>query len=239
MDKKIKTTSLKDFFQRISYNWEKDKQLLSEILKLSKTRVNYSINEFTLSWGMEQTFFIKACCESIGCKNFFEIGTGRGTASYAVSLIPHIEKVVTVDIIPHTQKQNTAINFKPAVVSNRDLYEMVSLEEKEKITFHHVNDYQFILENYNSFFDIAFIDGCHEDYDIIMNDFEIVSRIIKNGGWIIWDDYDPNKFEVKNVVTEIVKKYKLKCELIEFRGHLFGEKAPEKQAGEIIMKFIK
>ena len=50
---------------------------------------------------------------------------------------------------------------------------------------------------------------------------------------------NPNKFEVKNVVTEIVKKYKLKCELIEFRGHLFGTKAPEKQSGEIIMKFIK
>jgi len=235
----MKTTSLKDFFQRISYDWEKDKPPLSEILKLSKTRVNSSINKFVLSWGMEQTFFIKACCQSIGCKNFFEIGTGRGTASYAVSLIPHVEKIVTVDIIPHDQKQNTAINFNPAVVSNKDIYEMVSLEEKEKITFHHVNDYQFILENYNSFFDVAFIDGCHEDYDIIMNDFKIVSQVIKNGGWIIWDDYDPNRFEVKNVVTEIVKKHKLRCELIEFRGHLFGTKLPEKQAGEVIMRFIK
>ena len=108
----MKTTPLKQFFQRISYDWEQDKSLLSEILKLSKTRVNYSVNEFTLSWGMEQTFFVKACCEAIGCKNFFEIGTGRGTSSYAVSLLPHVKKIVTVDIIPHNQKQSTAILIK-------------------------------------------------------------------------------------------------------------------------------
>ena len=62
---------------------------------------------------------------------------------------------------------------------------------------------------------------------------------MKKNGIIIWDDYDPHKFEVKNVVNEIIKKYKFECELIEFRGHLFGAKAPEKQAGEIIMRFIK
>ena len=185
----MKTTSLKDFFQRISYNWENDKPVLSEILKLSKTRVNYSINEFDFSWGMEQTFFIKACCELIGCKKFFEIGTGRGTASYAVSLIPTVEEIVTVDIIPHDQEQDTAINFRPAVVSNKDLYEMVSFEEKKKINFFHINNYQDILENYNSSFDMVFIDGCHDDYDIIMNDFKIISQVIKNRGWIIWDDY--------------------------------------------------
>lgn len=234
----MKTTPLKDFFQRTSYNWKKDEEKLSKILKLSKTRVNRSIDEFFLSWGMEQTFFIKAFCET-ECANFFEIGTGRGTASYAVSLIPEVEKIITVDIIPHDQKQETAINHKPILASNKDIYEMIPFPEKEKINFHHVNDYGFILENYNSFFDVAFIDGCHENYDIIMNDFAITSQVIKNGGWIIWDDYDPNKFEVKKVVDEVLKNHKFDCELIEFRGHLFEDKTQEKNAGELIMKFIK
>lgn len=236
---KIKTTSLKDFFQRASYNWKSDKEKLSEILKLSKTRVNHTINEFTLSCGMEQAFFVKVFCESVGCRNFFEVGTGRGTSSYAVSLIPEVENITTVDIIPYDQKQQTAINYKPALASNKDIYEMIPFPEKEKINFCHTNDYESILKNYNSFFDVAFIDGCHENYDVIMNDFAITSQVIKNGGWIIWDDYDPNKFEVKKVVDEVLKSHKLDCELIEFRGHLFKDKAQEKNAGELIMKFIK
>ena len=234
----MKNTPLKDFFQRTSYDWEKDKETISEISKLSKTRTNDSIDEFFLSWGMEQAFFVKAFCEA-ECINFFEIGTGRGTASYAVSLIPEVKNIITVDIIPHDQKQETAINHKPAFVSNEDIYEMTPFPEKEKINFHHVNDYGFILENYNSFFDVAFIDGCHENYDIIMNDFAITSQVIKNGGWIIWDDYDPNKFEVKKVADEVLKNHKLDCELIEFRGHLFKDRPQEKNAGELIMKFIK
>ena len=73
-----------------------------------------------------------------------------------------------------------------------------------------------------------------------MNDFAITSQVIKNGGWIIWDDYDPNKFEVKKVVDKVLENYNFDCELIEFRGHLFpGEKPIEKDAGEIIMKLIK
>jgi len=234
----MKTTSLKDFFQRNSYDWEKDKETISEISKLSKTRANDSIDEFFLSWGMEQAFLVKAFCES-GCINFFEIGTGRGTASYAVSLIPEVKNVTTVDIIPHDQKQETSINYKPTLASNKDIYEMIPFPEKEKINFCHTNDYESILKNYNSFFDVAFIDGCHENYDIIMNDFVITSQVIKNGGWIIWDDYDPNKFEVKKVADEVLKNHKFDCELIEFRGHLFKDKPQEKNAGELVMKFVK
>ena len=83
---------------------------------------------------------------------------------------------------------------------------------------------------------MAFIDGCHEDYDTIMNDFIITSQLVKKGGWIIWDDYDQNKFEVKKVVDEIINNHNVDCELIEFRAHLFGNETPEQNAGEVIMK---
>jgi len=43
---------------------------------------------------------------------------------------------------------------------------------------------------------------------------------------------------VKKVVDDICSKYQYECELVEFRGHLFGENPPEKNAGEVIMKIL-
>jgi predicted O-methyltransferase YrrM len=234
----MKTKSIKEYFQSVDYDYQKDKDALEDILKLTKTRVNPNMKSFEFSYGMEQTFFLKAVAEAIGAKNFFEIGTGRGTASYAVSLISAIEKIVTVDIVPHNQKKNEAVNYKPALVSNSDLYDLIKFKEKEKIHFKHVDDYLDITEEYSSFFDVCFIDGNHDIESIILNDFNICMKVLKKPGYIIWDDYDPNKFQVKKVVDDICSKYQYECELVEFRGHLFGENPPEKNAGEVIMKIL-
>ena len=111
-------------------------------------------------------------------------------------------------------------------------------KEKEKIQFKHTDDYLDITKKYASFFDVCFIDGNHEAESIILNDFNICMKVLNKPGYIIWDDYDPNKFQVKKVVDDIRHKHKHECELIEFRGHLFGEKSPEKNAGEVIMKIL-
>ena len=114
----------------------------------------------------------------------------------------------------------------------------MNIKEKEKIHFKHVDDYLDITEEYSSFFDVCFIDGNHDIESIILNDFNICMKVLKKPGYIIWDDYDPNKFQVKKVVDDICSKYQYECELVEFRGHLFGENPPEKNAGEVIMKIL-
>lgn len=232
----MKTKTIKEYFDFIGYDPEKDKNILEDILKLTKTRVNPSVKSFEFSYGMEQTFFLKAAVESMKASNFFEIGTGRGTASYAVSYIKSVEEILTVDIVPHNQKKNEAIDYKPALVSNADLYELIKFEEKKKIQFKHTDDYLDITETHASFFDVCFIDGNHDIESIILNDFNICMKVLKRPGYIIWDDYDPNKFQVKKVVDDISAKHQYECELIEFRGHLFGDKPPENNAGEVIMK---
>ena len=95
----MKITSLSDFFSRCNYDWEKDKEEIKHICSLTKTRPDEEKTEFEFSYGMEQTFFIKAASEYLNASSFFEIGTGRGTASYAVSLNPKIKNITTVDII--------------------------------------------------------------------------------------------------------------------------------------------
>ena len=79
----------------------------------------------------------------------------------------------------------------------------------------------------------------NDNESIILNDFEVCMKVVKDGGHIVWDDYDPNQFKVKDIVDAISKKYNFECKLVEFRGHMFGERTPEKNAGEVIMKINK
>lgn len=231
----MKKYDLKTYFEKSDYNWEKDKEALETIFKFTKTRVKsvVPLNKFT--YGAEQTFLIKAVIERYRAKNFFEIGTGRGTACYATSLVPSMEKVLTVDIVPFTQKRNEAIDFKPAFVSNEDLYNMIPYQEKEKISFIERKDLPETLTQIDYKFDVCFIDGDHTDIKTIIKDFLMCQKVMKDDGIIIWDDYDPEKFSVQKVVEKVLEKCpQYNAALVEFRGHLFDDRK-ERDAGIVLM----
>jgi len=220
----MKTTNLVDYFERIGYEWKDDLNKLSTICHFTKTRHNPEKNEGDMSFGAEQCFFIKSVANSIEATKFFEIGTGRGTACYAVSLEEEIDEIVTVDIISHFQKKNEAIGYRSAVVSNEDLYEMIPFEEKEKIKFKHVSEVPFFLGEMEGEFDLAFIDGNHTDTEIIENDFNVCNELVREGGVILFDDYHPEKFAVKEVADKVLKRNpSFKAELVCFHGHLFDQ----------------
>ena len=48
--------------------------------------------------------------------------------------------------------------FKPAVVSNADLYDMIKFDQKEKIKFKHTSEMPYIIGEYEEEIDLAFID---------------------------------------------------------------------------------
>ena len=88
----------------------KDRQDLEHILELTKTRPKQNPPEkYTPGAGTEQTFFMKAIASHIDARKFFEIGTGRGTACYAISLLDSVEEVITVDIVSHYKKNEAQI----------------------------------------------------------------------------------------------------------------------------------
>ena len=60
---------------------------------------------------------------------------------------------------------------------------MIPFDAKEKIKFKHV-EIPFFEDEMESEFDIAFIDGNHTDVDIIMNDFRIANKLVRDGGVI-------------------------------------------------------
>lgn len=232
----MNSIELRDFFTDIKYSWEKDRENLEVICKLTKTRVRPEIGEFKFTFGLEQPFLIKAISDHIKAKSFFEIGTGRGTACYSVALGPSVKEIKTVDITPFQQKMDTAINYRSACVSNADLYEMIPFEEKEKIMFMHTSQVEDAIANRDNSFDLCFIDGNHSDPRIIYGDFKVCQKIVKNGGVILFDDYHPTKFAVREVVHKILEENpRYDATLVKFHGHLFDERNKAPDNGVVIM----
>ncbi|MBR57260.1 MAG: hypothetical protein CMH54_04295 [Myxococcales bacterium] len=230
--------SLTDFFSRVGYDWRRDEESLTTICYYTKSRVRDGEEEFHLTWGSEQPFAIKAIAEWRNTVGFFEIGTGRGTACYSVALLPSTEKIVTIDIVPHDKKKNEAIGFKPAFVSNADLYELVPFDQKEKIRFLLRKQMKQVVKAEPESFDVCFIDGNHSSKRVIHRDFVACEKLLKPGGLIIWDDYDPEKHKVKAVIEKVLKKDpSWNVLLLETRGGLFETetKGPETDAGMVLM----
>jgi len=232
----MKVIDLINFFINTGYIWKKDEESLKIICKLTKTRVKQGYEDFIFTAGHEQPFFMKALAEHINAKNFFEIGTGRGTACYTLSLIEDLKEIITVDIVPHDEKYKTAIDFKPAFVSNKDIDEMIPFEEKEKINFLHRNELHNFVEKNKNKFDLCFIDGDHDNHDIIYNDFEICSAVVKEDGVIVFDDYQQDRYSVKSVVDRILDMNPdLNAFLITTSGHLFEMTKKVNDAGMVVV----
>lgn len=233
----MKTLSLKDFFNYINYDWKKDEEHLKTVCYYTKTRVNPKMGNMELTAGTEQTFLLKAIAEWVKATSFFEIGTGRGTACYALSLLPNIKEIHTIDILGYHQKFSTAIGYKPANVSLSDIKNMIPFKEKSKIYFHHRKELERLQAEHKNKFDLCFIDGEHTNKKVILEDYAACLNVAKSDAFIIWDDYDPEQFSVKSIVDELLEKNPdLNAILIEQRGHLFLDKPAEKNRGIVIMR---
>lgn len=231
----METIDLKSLFGKLSYDWESDYEKMAKICYLTKSRTSSEKNDnFSLTYGMEQPFLLKALAGYFEISNFFEIGTGRGTACYSVSLVDSVNRVDTVDIIPPSYKRTEAIGYEPALVSNLDLFEMVPYSEKSKIKFHERHEIPGVM-SLNKKYDLLFIDGNHTDYNVIYEDFEICRLLSEENSIIVWDDYYPDKFAIKDVIATVTEKYDYNMKLVECRGHLFSSKPPEKNCGTVIM----
>ena len=227
---------LVDFFNKINYDLKKDKYKIEEICYFTKTRADLSKRGFSFSYGMEQPFIIKAIIEHYKSEYFFEMGTGRGTASYSAALSKTIKEIITVDIVRFDQKQNTAIGYMPALVSNKDLYDRIDFDEKKKIKFFERNKFIKNIADFGNKFDICFIDGEHDNEYVIAEDISLAQRILKHDAIFIFDDYCLNRFSVKKVVDNFLSRNNnFNSVLIEMRGHLFDNERKEKNEGLVII----
>lgn len=224
------------FFESINYNWKNDFDVIKEIALITKTRVDEN-KDSVMPYGIEQTFLIKSIAKNIKANNFYEIGSGRGTASFAVSLEKTINSVYSFDKFPRFIKQDTAINYRQAKVSLNNLKKIIPYSEKTKIKFRHIYLRPYYTKLLTGKVDLCFIDGNHDDYDIVMKDFLNCLKVVKKEkGIILFDDYSPDQYVVRNVVYDVLQNYNFKTKLIEFRGHIFENGEKESNSGIVMME---
>ncbi len=235
----LKNVGLVEFLALLDYDWRLDSEIIKNICYYTKSRAdsNKSSSNFVMGYGMEQPFVLKALAQAFGSKAFFEIGTGRGTGSYAVATSKNIEKISTIDLIPYSHKRLEAIGYDQAHVSNSDLYEMLDTPGKEKISFYTRSQYSDIMKQKpDNGYDLFFIDGNHTDFNVILEDFLMCQLLFGENPIIVWDDYYPDKFAIKDVVNTTLKQNPdYRAFLLSTRGHLFGDKDPEDNSGMVVM----
>lgn len=227
---------INQLFENVNFDYKNIQDKIFSICGITKTRVDANKRSLNEHYGIEQSFVLYFFAKYFNCTSFFEIGTGRGTGSYSVALVNTVKNIDTFDIVPFDKKVNTAVNFKPYFGSNKDLYNLIQFDEKNKINFLHINELNdsYKLKNKNKF-DMAFIDGNHSDYNIIMNDFINSNNMVKDDGIIIFDDYG-NFPVVTKVIDEIVKNHPEYGYLyVPFRGYLFMQDKKDSASGEVIL----
>lgn len=223
----LEVTTIEDYLATINYKASQETlEKLSYVVGLTKTRKQETEYDGPRA-GDEHILLMHALCETFNITKMFEIGTGRGTSCYMSSIVESVNTIDTVDIRPFDEICSWAIKNVAVRASMKDLHESIKLSDKSKVNFYHTSQVPDLF-NYVSasgdFYDLAHIDGNHSDYEVVLQDFKICYNMLRPGGIIVFDDYDPTRFIVKKVVDDIIENIPgLNPKLIVHRGRIFGK----------------
>jgi predicted O-methyltransferase YrrM len=136
--------------------------------------------------GWNQAKLLDEFLKSNDLSNVLELGFANGVSScYFASIIKDMGKghLVTID-------NTTAKTREPNI---EELLKRTGLEEYVTYYYETVSYnwrlMKFIEENDEPIFDFCYIDGAH-DWNVDGFAFLLVDKLLKPGGWIIFDDYD-------------------------------------------------
>lgn len=159
--------------------------------------------------------------------NYLEIGCYAG-ASACLLLQRKKTNVISIDLgIPISK--NIVFSNVNKLNKHNNRYEYIEGNSHDKKTINKLND--ILIEKK---VDILFIDGDHS-YEGVRKDFEIYSKYVKEGGYIIFDDYNDHKYspEVKLSVDDLdLSEYDT---LGEF-GNEFGARPEDHKPNEFVIR---
>lgn len=139
---------------------------------------------FGMSYG--QAKYLERFIKSRNLSDFLELGFAHGVSScYMATMLKDSGKghLTTIDLVKAKQR-------KPNI---EELLEKLDLKEYVSV-YYEYESYNwrlmhFIEENDKPIFDFCYIDGAH-DWNIDGFAFLLVDKLLKPGGWIIFDDVD-------------------------------------------------
>jgi len=163
--------------------------------------------------------------------NYVEIGCYAGGSACLVSQRKNTN-IISIDLGYPISPEIPKLNFNN-FNSEKNNYVYIQGDSTS-------NETLLNLKKNISEIDVLFIDGDHS-YNGVKMDFEIYSPLVKNGGYIIFDDYNDFQFspEVKKSVDDIVKN-NLDYEIIGTLPNIFEARPKELTDGNcFIIKKLK
>ena len=139
-------------------------------------------------------------------KNMFEFGTCTGRTTYHWGRNSSDDaKIVTLTLHPdqvssyiHSGKDNETAHEVAISESNYTKFFYSGTDIENKITQLFMDSKDLDETEYPEMFDLIFIDGSHA-YSYIKSDTEKALKMLKNGGIILWHDYNKNIPEIRDV----------------------------------------
>ena len=93
----------------------------------------------------------------------------------------------------------------------------------DKLTVHRGYSFDKIKELSDNYFDIIYIDGCHEP-ESVMEDAVLSFRKLKNDGYIVFDDYNWSN-ETTESINSFIAAYSKRCKILGLQnGQMFIQK---------------
>jgi len=131
----------------------------------------------------------------------FEFGTATGeTSALLADAAPEGAVVHTVDL-PEELDPEIGAGVVGQAFKDRPEYANVIVQ-------HRVDLRSFDSEPFRGAVDFIFIDAAH-DFDSVTRDSELALRMLRPGGCIVWDDYQPSQWGTVKALNELSKSYPL------------------------------
>lgn len=141
------------------------------------------------------------------CKNYLEIGTHFGHSLSVILQSQYPTKAVSIDLFEPWGDTRVKDMFKLANENaskfniNNYKYHIIKGNSNELSTIRKVSDH------FPNGIDLLFIDGDHS-YQGITEDFKNYYPLIRNKGYIVFDDYLPLGREATKAIDDIALKFK-------------------------------
>jgi predicted O-methyltransferase YrrM len=215
--KKIKNLFFKQKIKSVDLVEVNDIYLPSKNLKYKFPKEDVVIKNFFINpsfqvVGMTSDYeaWILSCLAKTS-KNIFEFGTcsGKTTALFALNS-PSESRIYSVTLNPadllslsleNNQDVKAALNnAKKESIYDQFIFTNMSIKNKINIIFE--DSTRINVDEFENLMDLIFIDGGH-NYSCVKNDSEKSFKMIKDGGYIFWHDYNVSKKSCKDVVKYI------------------------------------
>jgi len=181
--------------------------------------------DFTTDWfSAWEGLWLKHFCEfALHPSNFLEIGSLEGRS--AVWMLDHL--------LVHPESRLTCLDlFHNAEVEARFDANVAATGAGGKVTKLRGFSWRLLRELAPSSFDLIYVDGSHHGQSVI-EDAVLSFRLLRQGGWLVFDDYPWRKDEThpvfpKDAVDAFLHLYQGQVELCHLKWQVILKKVDER-----------